>query len=418
MLVMFHHREGPASKTLLSGSVRPREEARMPGIAQLAKSLRDAAAAFEPGLHSGEQCAALVEEVAATRRACEALEARAAARVASLGTHRAAGFADAGDWLASRNGSTTRAARDALATIVAAEHCPHTNDALLAGAVSLAQAAEIVRTEREVPGTEAELLKLAQGASLGAVRDRARTRRVESVSAEVLYAKQRSVRSFAHWRDELGMVCVRGRLMPHEGIALVKRVDAEADRAWRRAHGDDRSAPREARAADAFVRVTARRAAGKGGAARATSADVVLVCDVRAYQRGHAHLGEPSHVVGGGPIPVAVVRELSKDAFLKVAFHDGVQVHTVAHFGRRIPAAVRTALELGAPPEFAGATCSEAGCDRRYGLEWDHVDPVAHGGLTNAGNLKPECKPHHRAKTERDRAAGLLTRAPDDRGPP
>jgi Domain of unknown function (DUF222) len=391
----------------------------MSGIAQLAKSLRDAAAAFEPGLHSGEQCAALVEELAATRRACEALEARAAARVASLGTHRAAGYADAGDWLASRNGSTTRAARDALATIAAAEQCPHTNDALLAGAVSLAQAAEIVRTEREVPGTEAELLELAQGASLGAVRDRARKRRVESVSAEALYAKQRSVRSFTHWRDELGMVCVRGRLMPHEGIALVNRVNAEVDRAWRRAPGDDRSEPREARAADAFVRVTAKRGNGKGAeTARASSADVVLVCDVRAYRRGHAHPGEPSHIVGGGPIPPAIVRELSKDAFLKVAFHDGVHVHTVAHFGRRIPAAVRTALELGAPPDFPGATCGEVGCDRRYGLEWDHVDPVANGGPTNAGNLKAKCKPHHRAKTERDRAAGLLSGDGAERGPP
>jgi len=59
-------------------------------------------------------------------------------------------------------------------------------------------------------------------------------------------------------------------------------------------------------------------------------------------------------------------------------------------------------------PAFDGVGCVEAGCGRRYGLEWDHVDPVANRGLTCFENLKARCWPHHRAKTERDRQAGLL----------
>ena len=65
---------------------------------------------------------------------------------------------------------------------------------------------------------------------------------------------------------------------------------------------------------------------------------------------------------------------------------DGTQVQTVAHCGRNIPARVLTALELGFPPEFDGAVCSEEGCDRRYDLEWDHDDPVANRGA--AGLLR------------------------------
>jgi hypothetical protein len=72
---------------------------------------------------------------------------------------------------------------------------------------------------------------------------------------------------------------------------------------------------------------------------------------------------------------------------------------------------------LGAPPEFEGVTCTEIGCDRRYGLEWDHVDPCANGGETSLANLKPECKPHHWDKTERDRKAGLLGGAGRARAP-
>jgi hypothetical protein len=102
-----------------------------------------------------------------------------------------------------------------------------------------------------------------------------------------------------------------------------------------------------------------------------------------------------------------LAKELGEDAFVKAVIHDGTAIDTVVHFGRRIKAELRTALELGAPPDFEGAVC-EDGCGRRYGLEWDHTDPVANGGPTSRANLGPRCKPDHWAKTERDRRAGLL----------
>ena len=141
------------------------------------------------------------------------------------------------------------------------------------------------------------------------------------------------------------------------------------------------------------------------------------MCDRRAWARGHAHEGEACHVVGGGPIPVSLAKELSQDAFVKAVMHDGVRIDTVVHFGRRIRAELRTALELGSPPGFEGAVCAD-GCGRRYGLEWDHVDPVAHGGPTSLANLRPRCWPHHRDKTERDRRAGLLGAAAQARAGP
>ena len=66
-----------------------------------------------------------------------------------------------------------------------------------------------------------------------------------------------------------------------------------------------------------------------------------------------------------------------RTAFLKVVLHDGVQIHTVKHFGRYRPAELETALMLGAPPGFEGVSCAELGCDRKLGLQWDHEDPVA-----------------------------------------
>ncbi|HEX5588428.1 MAG TPA: HNH endonuclease signature motif containing protein, partial [Acidimicrobiia bacterium] len=114
----------------------------------------------------------------------------------------------------------------------------------------------------------------------------------------------------------------------------------------------------------------------------------------------------------------------------KAVLHDGEQVTHVAHYGRHLSAAQRTARGIGPPPEFDGRRCSEPGCERRLGLETDHRDPVANGGPTSGENLGDLCTPHHWAKTQRDRTAGHLgaarrtsaarrqTGADDERGPP
>jgi hypothetical protein len=236
------------------------------------------------------------------------------------------------------------------------------------------------------------------------VRDRARKRRCEAIPPEELHAKQDAAREFSHWRDELGMIRFRGALPPDTGIPFVNRVDREYDRQWRRARREKRKETRSALMADAFVAVTQP----SGEQSRRSQIDLVMVVDLNAYRRGHTHDGEVCHVVGGGPVPVSVARELEQDAFLKAVLHDGVKIDTIAHFGRNRPAHLETALRMGAPPEFDGIECSEEGCGRQYGLEFDHVDPCANGGPTSLANLKPECKPHHWNKTERDRKAGLL----------
>jgi hypothetical protein len=170
---------------------------------------------------------------------------------------------------------------------------------------------------------------------------------------------------------------------------------------------------REAHAADALLRLT--KGGGKGRAGRA---DVVFVCDLRAAARGHTHSDEVCHVIGGGPVPVDVVRAAAVDAFVKVVVRDGTKVDSIVHYGRRIPAMLRTVLELGDPERLDGAVCVEAGCDRRLDLEWDHDDPVANHGVTSYENLNARCKPDHWAKTERDRKAGLLSGRAAKRGPP
>jgi len=379
----------------------------VPGIRQRAIEFRQALAGAEPGTSTPARCAEIAEELARTEKACAAARIRFAARAAVSGEHRKRGFADASDWLAAASGSSRRDARDALTTV--AQAGPELRDALVAGEVSLGQAAEIVTAPAQ---HEAELIALAGKSGLGAVRDTARKRRLAAMDVEQLHAQRQTARGVVHWKDKtLGMICGRFALPPEVGIPFVNRLDRETDRMWRAAKRSGVSVTREQCAADALVSLCrGGTKQGRGGA------DVVFVVDLDAQLRGYALPGEACHIVGGGPVPLSVVQEQLHDAFIKVALHDGTKVDTIVHYGRRRPALLQSVLDLGHPPEFDGVTCSIDGCDRTYYNQWDHADPFTNGGPTSAENLQPLCWTHHQEKTARDRAAGRLGRK-RERGP-
>jgi hypothetical protein len=413
---------------------------------ELARALRTALVSFQPEEYPGEECADLVEELAAMEKVSAAARVRAAARAGSSGAHRERGFADVSDWMARATGSTAGSAKAALETAAALESQPEVKAALDAGELSFAQARELVKTEAAVPGSTAGLLDMAKGQSLRALKDEARDRRLRAIDPEELHALQHAAMHHRHWTTALGTIAYAGELPPEIGIPFANRLDAETDRLWLRAHQaaeqqplvgsatgsadeDEPSARAELRrrpgcrggntgcaakvevrrsalAAQAFVRMIENG----GGKGKGNRADLVIVCDLQAYRRGHAHEGEPCHIVGGGPIPVSLAKDLGRDAFLKAVLHAGTEIHTIAHFGRRYPAVLQTALDLGAPPRFNGNVCAAPGCDRRYHLQRDHIDPVANGGETSYANNQPLCPPDHRLKTEHDRKAGLLHR--------
>ena len=125
--------------------------------------------------------------------------------------------------------------------------------------------------------------------------------------------------------------------------------------------------------------------------------------------------GETCHIIGGGPIPVDLARELSEDAFRKGVLRDGTDIHTVQHIGRYCPVELRTALDLGPVPDFTGRQCAE--CGVRWGLEYDHITPIEHDGVTSDDNVQALCWADHQDKTACDRRAGT-TRAGRQQPPP
>lgn len=368
------------------------------------KDLRAALAGFDPGFYSGADCALLAEELAATEKACTAARLLAAARAVGAGAHRERGFSDGAAWLARQSGSTSGRARQELQTASRLDEHPDTKQALIAGEISLAQAQEIAQT----PGAESDLLGVARQGDLSKLREAARQHRQSQVDPGELRRRQFCLREFRHWADREGMIRFAGALPPETGLTLVRRVEAAAARLHRAAkQAANRTGGQverfDAYAADALISLTT----GAGDAKGAPRVDLVLVCDLNAWLRGRGLPGEACHIIGGGPIPVDIARQLADNPFLKAVVHDGTNILSVKHYGRQhIPAALRTALDLGPPPRFTGRRCVR--CGRTFGLQDDHDNPVANGGVTSKTNLQDLCYPCHLDKTEQDRKAGRL----------
>lgn len=372
-------------------------------------AFRAALAAFDPEVCSAADCAVAAEALARAEKLSAAKRVLASARAVKTGAYAGRGDRDGPAWLARQTGTSVREAREALDVAERLDECPETRQAVLDGDVSWSQAKTITDAQAEMPGAEGPLLDAARHGSLSEVRDAARKHRQTHTPVEALHDRQRRARTCRTFVDELGMVGVQARLTPEVGLPLLRRLERDTASRYRQARRQQLNESWEACQADALAALCAE---GGNGKPRRAKVELVIVCDLNAWRRGHAHPGEPCHLLGGGPIPVRVARELSTDAFLKAVLHDGVDIRVVKHFrpDRYRQAELQTALDMGSPPDFEGAACAD--CGSRHHLEWDHLDPVSNGGPTEYANLQPRCWKDHTRKTEADRQNGLLGPTP------
>jgi len=369
-----------------------------------ASALRDALDGLDLRNWSNTDCLWLVEQMGRLEKLACSTRVRASVALRGRGERKADAHAARAAGVSRGRAKTQMDTREKID-----KKCPATKAALDNGAISSEQADEIAKTEDDVPGSEADLLSFALANPLGALRDEARKRRLNAQDADELHRKQLAAQQFRSWTNDLGNICGAFELAPEHGIPFINRLNVETDRIFRAATKAGRTDPVERYRAEAFTAMV-----NGVGKPHATKADVIVVIDLNQYRAG-----EPGHIVGGGPIPRCVVENMSTDAFLKAVIHDGVNIHTITHFGRHIPAELRTALHLGKPPDFEGMQCTNPDCDCKHGFEIDHTNPVANGGETCYANIQTPCRADHALKTEQDRRDGKLGRFGDRwRGPP
>jgi hypothetical protein len=153
----------------------------------------------------------------------------------------------------------------------------------------------------------------------------------------------------------------------------------------------------ESYAADALMalceKATTQQSSESGGKSSRPNAVINIRVDIDALKRGHTEHGEICEIAGVGPIPVAAATEYLGEAFFKLLVMDGIDIKTIAHMGRAIPAPLRTAVEE------RDRVCQVPTCDMSVGLEIDHIKPFSEGGPASLENLVRLCKRHHLQKT-------------------
>ena len=345
---------------------------------------------LDPRSYASEEAVEVLGLLARAERAAAAGKALMARKVQRSGAWEGKGEPSAAHFVA-------RATKEAVGTVVETldtarrlERLPQTEMAFRSGELSPQGAREVAAAAEVSPEHEQELLGVARTGTPQALRERCL--QVKAAATEELerYRRIHRERSLRHWTDQEGAVRLEARLPPDAGATVVAAVTAGARALADQARAEGRTEPARAHAADALVAAVASGGSGGSGGPRAV---IHVRVDHAAFTRGHAQGEETCEIAGIGPVPVATVRAMASDAVLKAVVTRGTDVVAVAHPGRTIPAAVRTALQE------RDRTCAVPGCPRRDGLEIDHVDRFSQGGPTTLANLVRLCRPHHALKT-------------------
>jgi hypothetical protein len=301
------------------------------------------------------QAAQVVEAFCEIERLGTAGKLLFASRAASAPTVADQGYTTAAFWLAETSKAPVGEAISAIATSRALTELPDTAAALRSGTLSGAQAKEVAKAASKDHTAEKELLGLARRQSLKDLQDRARQVMAQSASKEDEAGRARAIhqrRSLRHYLDHEGFLRLDARLAPEAGARVVSSIQAEADAIFRQTRNEeDREAP-EAYRADALVALVTGRATtgagsrGSGKGPRGPRTDTVVVrVDAPALARGHVQSGERCEITGVGPVPVAVVRRILPDAWVKIVLRDTKEVKGVCHVGRNVSAHTQSALE-------------------------------------------------------------------------
>jgi hypothetical protein len=355
-------------------------------------ALEVAARDFDLAATSGADAVAALEELGVQRRLIDGMMAKAAKRVEDTAEHTRRRDRSGAELCARVTGVSSGEAKRAIAVAAKLESLPATDAAVRAGRLSARATDLIVSAASEHPEVEQELL---QAAAKGMVplRDAVIAARARREDEAARARRQHAARSFRMWPTADGMVEGHFKVTPQVGGAIKAVIDKGTGKHSRAARSSGVRESQDAYAADGFVDAVVGDPNGAPAKAGGWSAHVVI--DHEALARGLALDGETCEIPGVGPVSVEWVRTLLGTAFVTAIVKKGKDITTVAHFGRHIPAELRTAMIV------SGRECSIEGCSGREYLELDHCE-IDHAkfGPTAWFNLAWLCSIHHTRKTQ------------------
>ncbi|KPM53783.1 hypothetical protein ACG83_21335 [Frankia sp. R43] len=184
-------------------------------------------------------------------------------------------------------------------------------------------------------------------------------------------------------------MAVLGALLPADGALACQARIEQVTNATMAERGEGRS--RDEVRADTLMDLILGRD-GQPGPGGATGADVQVIVPIGTLLGLDA---EPGELVGYGPIPATVAREIaSRPTSTWRRMLTNEQGHLVELGERRYPSPAQKRHVRARNP-----CCTFPHCTRRaWRCDLDHTRPYASGGKTLVENLGPLCRRHHRVR--------------------
>ncbi len=359
--------------------------------------LREVTSRINVDVIDGKSAGELVRISEEARRTIDGLRTSAIGRVGTTEAWRVGGSKNSAEWVALHTGTPIYEAQAVVILAGQLRHLPQTVEAMSAGVISAAQAVEVARGATAEPHAEERLLNLAKSSTVRTLRDEA-SRVIAAATDEASRHKQiHKNRCLKTWTDQDGAFNLKALMTAANGALVMAALKPIKDEIFKVARKSGEHERPEAYAADALMALCEKAGAihpsESGTKTSRPNAVINIRVDIDALKRGCTEHGEVCEIAGVGPIPVATATEYLGEAFLKLLVIDGVDIKTVAHLGRHIPAPLRTAVEE------RDRVCQVPTCDVALGLEIDHINPFSEGGPASFENLVRLCKRHHHQKT-------------------
>lgn len=380
-----------------AGRIAPLDAAAtLRALRTLRRDAQELAAGYEPGVLAAAEVKEALEETSTLSKVASVLVSLTAAQVQSTGAYRDSSATSAAEAVARATGASTAQAKDRLASSRALDDLPAVDRAARQGKLSPDQVSLVAKGATADPTKEEELLKAAEGGSIGELRDTvARTVANADPDPEVTRRRIHERRSLRTFTDAGGAFHLHFEDTADIGARIMGVLRPISDRIFDDARKDGRQEHHWAYAADALVEAVCGGAHAETGKSGASKPKFILRLNEAALIRTPGEGEEVCDIPGFGPVPASVVEELMalENPFWSAILCRGHDVATVAHLGRAPNAYQLTALQWSYP------TCAVKGCANTLGLQHDHEEDWAATHVTSLRHLDDLCVRHHRMKT-------------------
>ena len=280
---------------------------------------------------------------------------------------------------------------------------PGTQQLLASGQISMRHALAMVELcapapAAVLPEVESRVLTKAPAQSVASFRRSVRRAIIAlaPVAADEAHEFAREDRNVVLVAEPNGMATMIATLTATEARNLFLAVDALARGRHHAAGGRKSGVGIGQRRADALIALAdAALADRRLPKTHGRPAELQILIDLPTL----LHLADnPAELIGYGPIPPQVARELAGSARWRRLVTDAVQGHLL-DYGRR---SYRPPKRLADYLSARDRSCRIPGCQRPAMLcDTDHIVPFGDGGPTSSANCISLCRRHHRLKTMR-----------------